>query len=283
MKKLTTSIGNILLMGACYLGAISSASAQENTPGAYPDMQILFEAKHVICYGDETGSISAWATGGQEPYTYNWSNGSSESYIYNLNAGSYSLTIADATGFESSITIEIAQNDSIQVIADVVHASGAGMADGEISIDISGGAINEAGTNFTFEWSNEAETLNQTNLTPGFYFLHITDELGCTKSEKIKVMSGLLDLDEIYTLTPSVNEDTGIVLYPNPSVGQVTVAYNSDRITSAQIIPLNGGQLIQIETNSGGKNSFDNLPRGEYVIKFFSGNELVGSERLRVL
>jgi hypothetical protein len=280
MKNSVKHISKVILGVTLSLVSFGKLSAQENPDGS---LQVLFAVKHVICQGDHTGSIQAWANGGQAPYTYLWSNGFNESYIAELPAGVYDLTVLDAAGASNSLSIEVSQNDSIQITYDVVHASGNETQDGAINVAVSGGAITESGLNFSFTWSNGAETLNQSNLNSGNYFLTVTDELGCAKSVKIKVLGSEADLQEEYILTPIEVQDTDITVYPNPSVGEVTIAYNPMVITTAQIFSLNGMQRYTVDVNSAGKTQFNNLPKGEYVVKFFEGNKLIKSERLSVL
>jgi hypothetical protein len=285
MKNLVTQMVSGLFLVSSFLMASFSLVAQDNNPdsGINQEMTVGFEVKHVLCHGGQTGSASAWATGGHQPYAFAWSNGILSSYAPELAAGTYLLTVTDATGFSITVNVDVLQNDSITVFVDVVHASGSLTADGEIYVDVAGGAIEEGYNNFEFTWSNGATTLNQTELNPGYYYLNITDELGCSHSEKIKVMGSNVDLEDIYTLTPTVNEGSGIILFPNPSLGDITLEYNPEHISMIQLVALNGSKNLVFPAESHGRMSMQDLPKGEYVVKFYNGNQLVSTERLSVV
>jgi hypothetical protein len=114
-------------------------------------------------------------------------------------------------------------------------------------------------------------------------YLNITDELGCSHYEKIKVMGSNVDLEDIYTLTPTVNEGSGIILFPNPSLGDITLEYNPEHISMIQLVALNGSKNLVFPAESHGRMSMQDLPKGEYVVKFYNGNQLVSTERLSVV
>jgi hypothetical protein len=285
MKSLVNKMASGFFVASSFLMVSFSLIGQDNNadPDIYQEMMVDFEVKHVRCHGDQTGSASAWATGGQQPYTFSWSNGVLSSYAPELEAGSYFLTVTDATGFAITVNVDVLQNDSITAFVDVVHASGSQTADGEIYVNVVGGAIEEGSNNFEFTWSNGATTLNQTGLNPGYYYLNITDMLGCSHSEKIKVMGSNVEIEEIYTLTPTVNEGSGIIIFPNPSLGDITLEYNPEKISMIQIVALNGSKNLVFPAESYGRMHMQDLPKGEYVVKFYNGTQLMSTERLSVV
>ena len=73
--------------------------------GASTDKCINVYAAHravwvdaIIHPSNGLGSIEAFASGGDEQYTYNWSNGATTSTISDLETGSYSITVMDGQG-----------------------------------------------------------------------------------------------------------------------------------------------------------------------------------------
>ncbi len=59
------------------------------------------------CMGNNDGSVSVAATGGQSPYIYLWNNGDIDSLAGNLIAGTYYLTLTDNNGCEAMNTYNL--------------------------------------------------------------------------------------------------------------------------------------------------------------------------------
>ena len=63
------------------------------------NLNSLYNGENLICYGDNSGSISSTTTGGVGQLIYTWSNGQTATSISNLSAGTYSLNIIDGWMF----------------------------------------------------------------------------------------------------------------------------------------------------------------------------------------
>jgi hypothetical protein len=121
-----------------------------------------------------TATISAITGGGVAPYTYMWSNGATSVSVNSLVSGNYNATVTDANGCSVSKWANITQAIQINVNATPTNATclqnnGAIMAFG------SGGT-----QPYSFLYSNGATTQSQTNLSPGYYGITVTDANGCT-------------------------------------------------------------------------------------------------------
>nr|WP_315249656.1 T9SS type A sorting domain-containing protein [uncultured Flavobacterium sp.] len=134
----------------------------------------------IRCKGDNTGSISVIATGGQTPYTYSLennvgipiTNNQSSNIFSNLSAGTYNVTIKDAFNcvfqtmpiyiLEPATPLLAIVESKDQIIT--LNASG---GSGEIRYAISPN-LNIFTTNNTF-----------TNLTSGIYDVIVQDQNGC--------------------------------------------------------------------------------------------------------
>ena len=126
-----------------------------------------------ICAGGEVGGIDISVTGGcEEPVTYLWwPNGATTQVLTGVPAGKYVVTITvGGNTFIVLDTITIRLLQPIQVTASINNAP-----NGMINITVSGG---EPG--YTFEWSNDEQTEDISNLAPGQYTVTITDANGCT-------------------------------------------------------------------------------------------------------
>ena len=141
------------------------------------------DVDQIKCYGDSTGRISIYITGGRPPYTYQWSNGFAEnntnntsSTIDNLHPGWYYITVTDYNGCFVIDSAEIIYlYPPLAVDTNIKHVTCEGGSDGYIELIVSGGA-----NPYTYTWSPTLpDTPNIYNLPAGTYTCTITDNVGC--------------------------------------------------------------------------------------------------------
>ncbi len=95
-----------------------------------------------------------------------------------LCAGVYTIEITNQIGETNTESVEISEPDAIQVDeSEVVHVDCAGNANGQITIDISGGT-----GMLTTMWDNEEEGQVIGGLSGGEFEATIVDEQGCTET-----------------------------------------------------------------------------------------------------
>jgi hypothetical protein len=71
-----------------------------------------------------------------------------------------------------------------------------------------------------------------------------------------------------------IKPDQKLNIYPNPSVGKVTVS-SKERMSEIQVFDLSGKALERIKTDGKSKSvDFSEYPVGKYIIKAVTGNEL---------
>lgn len=138
----------------------------------------LSDLENQTCESIEDGYINIKPNGGTPPYKYLWSNGASTEDLSNLKSGSYTLSLTDNNKCFAmmSFTISPPTNPLKVSIDSIKNVSCKGKLDGEIFLKVSGGK-----TNYQYQWSH-SPTLNKpraTNLAAGFYYVTVTDELGC--------------------------------------------------------------------------------------------------------
>ncbi|HRI58972.1 MAG TPA: SprB repeat-containing protein [Saprospiraceae bacterium] len=138
-----------------------------------------FAIGNIQCSGQSNGSINTTFSVGQAPFTVQWSgpNGftSTAEDIGNLAAGQYSITATDNTGctYYANVLVE-GPASPITATFTTANASCSGN-DGVIIINVTGGT-----PPYLFAWSTGATGPVTQGLTPGLYFVTITDAFGCT-------------------------------------------------------------------------------------------------------
>jgi gliding motility-associated-like protein len=130
-----------------------------------------------LCFGTPTATAAVVVTGGTYPYYYLWSNFSVDSAQTGLAAGIYSVIVTDKNNCRATDTIAVKEPPQIFISGVVTDAKCKGVANGAISITVSGGA-----GSYSFAWSNASTAQNLNNVPTGTYTVTVTDQSGCTQT-----------------------------------------------------------------------------------------------------
>ena len=133
----------------------------------------------VQCFGDNTATLTASASGGSMAmgYTYNWSNSQNGQSISTLGAGNYIVTATDANGCTATASTTIAGPNaalsvSISATNTIINCSNPSVT---LTATATGGTVG-----YTYTWSNSGSN-NTTEVTaPGSYMVEVADANGCT-------------------------------------------------------------------------------------------------------
>lgn len=207
------------------------------------------EQTDVICFGDNTGSVSVTASGGVPPYGYQLGSGpfQTSGNFGSLTAGNYSITIRDANNCDFIIPVTINQPATAMTgtIA-AVNISCYGESSGSLDLSVTGGT-----PPYSFLWSNGATTEDITGLPAGNYLVTITDSKGCTSVASAAVTQPASALSGSVVTRTNVSDYGG-------NDGSVTVSGSGG--TSPYMYRLDDG-----EYQSGG--TFGSLSAGTYTLK----------------
>jgi gliding motility-associated-like protein len=151
-----------------------------------PAITISFTSTDVDCFGSNTGTATATASGGTSGvFTYAWDNTATGATISGLIAGSYIVTATDGNGCTGVDTVVINEPASaLTVSADSTDETCAGAADGTATATGSGGT----GT-ITYAWSNSGTGATISTLSAGTYTVTATDGNGCIATAQTVVNS----------------------------------------------------------------------------------------------
>ncbi|MFL5754481.1 MAG: T9SS type A sorting domain-containing protein [Bacteroidia bacterium] len=127
-----------------------------------------------VC-GSANGIITPFVTGGTPGYSYYWSTGATTTNLTGVPAGQYFLEVRDVFGCYASDGMNLGDSNGPAVSANsITPVSCAGLNDGAIDINVSGGALP-----YTILWSTNASTEDISGLIGGPYDVSVTDNAGC--------------------------------------------------------------------------------------------------------
>lgn len=196
-------------------------------------------ASAIVCNGEEA-TIQVTAANGVEPYT----GDGTQTYA----AGTHTITVEDGNGCEATEEITIVEPDEIVVSSNSTDSIEG--CNGEITLSISGGD-----SPYTVQWGANAN--NQTgetvsDLCPDIYCATVTDANGC-EVEVCDSVNGFTSTSSLQS-----NNESGFVVFPNPSGKTTTLRLNSFENESVRIeIYDHQGKLVLTETHQTEKSTKD--------------------------
>ncbi|MGB0984733.1 MAG: T9SS type A sorting domain-containing protein, partial [Saprospiraceae bacterium] len=180
--------GNYTLTVTDQLGCIDTISAAIVEPSV---LTLNFSNINSIdCYGNTNGNIHLVANGGNFNYQYNWSNGDTTDIINNLQAGNYIVTLTDALGCSVIDSATIIEPSLLTLTYAVTPSTG---NDGIINLTPLGGS-----PTYIYNWSDGNTNKDRTALTVKNYHVTITDNNGCSITEKFSIYDSNTCLDDVY-------------------------------------------------------------------------------------
>lgn len=155
-----------------------------------PDSLLLnITAADPLCAGEETGSVSAEATGGTPEYNYLWTGDVAPTIsasVEGLGPGSYAVEVTDGQGCQAVSEVELTAPEPVELTLEAVPVGCAG-DDGEATVSAVGGTAP-----FAFTWTDgggapagTGETIN--GLSPGTYAVGAMDDNGCSAAATVEV------------------------------------------------------------------------------------------------
>jgi len=217
--------------------AAGCESIDEVTVSISPSIDLTLDKSDIKCFGENNGTVTANASGGTTPYSYEWSNNETTSMISGLAANTYEVTVTDAADCEAIMSTTIVEPAVLILAKDSVETC-ANVQEGSATVSVVSGGT----APFRYQWDAVAggqTNATATNLAGGTYQVTVFDANDCEMSTSVMVNS-----------VPVVN-------MPTPSCGTVT----NDAITFVWSDDVNATGF-EVNINNGGwiaPNGTDNL------------------------
>ena len=141
-------------------------------------------AKDVTCFGFKDGSVSTNSTGGNSNHKYLWNTANTNKDLTNIDKGMYTITVTDSKNCTASSSFNIKEPTRLDVTSVVTDNKCFGEALGKINITATGGNTGP----YKYEWDDQNNQQNRTNLKAATYMVSVTDSKNCLTSKTIKVI-----------------------------------------------------------------------------------------------
>ncbi len=157
-----------------------------------------------ICDG-ETTVIIPLISEGIPPYTYLWNTGETTDSIIKP-GGTYTLTVTDSISCSNNASVTISLSPDMVPAINSVNIGCFGGGDGFATVNVSGGT-----PSYNYLWSNGSTDNYIYDLTPGNYFVTITDFYDCPVTDSVTITqpSAPLALTKSTTNVICYGENTG--------------------------------------------------------------------------
>jgi hypothetical protein len=141
---------------------------------------------NALCNGDSTGSATATAFGGMQPYSYSWDdpNNTTSAMASNLPAGTWTVTVTDNNGSTATASVTLIDPEPIIIDITSINTTDCTVCNGSATANAAGGT----GV-LTYSWDNGfvGATVNQ--LCAGVYTVTVSDQNMCSQSESTTIIS----------------------------------------------------------------------------------------------
>ncbi|MCB0543086.1 MAG: gliding motility-associated C-terminal domain-containing protein, partial [Saprospiraceae bacterium] len=249
-KALNLIVGNYSVVVTDAGGCSVSASVVVTSPD-----ELMIGFGNVVdekCAGDCQGQATAQVTGGVMPYSYLWSTPlpNTQPGITGLCPGSYMVTVEDANGCTADEKVTINAAVPIDIHLQAVPPACAGDNNGSLEAVVTGGE-----TPYQIQWSAGGTGAILPNIPCGNYYMTLTDNAGCVKSD-----SAFLPCPEPVEILSITAEKTSCFGTPD---GQITVEAQGGTGQLSYLWNDPNAQIDSVATN---------LPVGVYTVTVSDGN-----------
>lgn len=230
---------------------------------------------NVTCHGLSNGSATVYVSGGSG-FTFNWMpSGGTSTIATNLAPGTYSCVFTNSCGATATETVVILDPTSVSVTA--VSNSSALCSGSSATLNASGSGGTGA---FSYTWSNGGN-LNTQVISPTVtanYTVTAYDINNCSVSTT--VTQNVIICTAIDKLSNANN--SGILVYPNPSNGSIYINHPSYNNKMICVIYNHLGQEMVRQNIISAKQQIDlsTLSNGIYNVAIFEDKALIFNSKI---
>jgi gliding motility-associated-like protein len=229
------------------------------------EVNALLFTDGAYCYGQPYDYVYAEAQNGIPPYDFEWSTGTTNyDYVTDLDSiyavpGFYIVTITDDNDCESYDSLTVAVNPPLVYSLTPTDLECFGFFTGQIETEITGGTYP-----YFFEWSNGSFDEDPDNLTSGWYYVTISDFVGCSISDSV-----FIDQPDSPVTIEAIPEH---IPCHGTAYGAIDVSLSG--ATPPYAVEWSSGQTYQ---------DLNNLPAGIYTISVTDANDCLWSENIEII
>lgn len=254
--------GQAAIMQATLNGPRSSILSSNGCAFGCNIIELSFETSYC---GDTTGEVTASATGGVAPYSFQWDAGTNNQLDATANSllpGTYAVTVTDADGCSRQGSVSFVGNGALLQVQLVTANSIGSACNGSAATIVSGGT-----PPYTYLWSSGASSSNAFNLCDGNVSVTVTDAANCEMT-----FSDTVGSEPPVGLTEWLAENLRI--FPNPTKNEVTLSGLPAEGVTLEVFDLMGKQLSSVFVN--GQSSYQiplsSFGAGTYLVSINANN-----------
>jgi len=244
---LTAGNANVTVSDANGCQTVASIAVGEATA-----LQMVLIPTDLTCFNNNSGMVTATASGGAGNYTYQWANGTQGAVVTNLPAGSIGVTVTDGNGCQTVASASLAQPSPVTATTASSLVSCLGQPDGTATVTPSGGT-----SPYTYAWSDPAAQQTQvaTGLNTGTFSVTVSDANNCTFVNTI-IVGGTPPISLVATPTDARcfdGSDGSISIAATGGNGNFSYSWSTPDIPqTGNPTGLRAGQYSVTVTDSGG-------------------------------
>jgi hypothetical protein len=220
----------------------------------------VLQTESASCPGESDGEAAVSVVSGIPPYTYSWGNGASSASLSSLSSGLYMATVTNGNGCPLVLSGTVSEPLPLELELSSTGLTVSGQNDGTASVTVAGGT-----PGYAFAWSNGGTSSVLSGLSPGDYFVTVTDQNGCTSSGSV-----------------TVNEVSCAAFLPQVNIQQIS-CHGLDDGQASVFVPGNFQGLTYEWSNgvSGAANA--SLQPGTYFVTVSDLNECAATLSVNIL
>ncbi|MBI2966790.1 MAG: T9SS type A sorting domain-containing protein [Bacteroidetes bacterium] len=144
-----------------------------------PVMSATAAGTDVLCYGQSSGAVNLTVSGGSGFFDFMWSTGDTSEDLLGVDTGFYPVTVTDfVCGDTVFASATVNQPSILSTSLQTSNATCYGLNNGSVNLTVTGGSMP-----YNFSWSNGSFNEDIGNLSPGNYYVTVTDDNGCTLAD----------------------------------------------------------------------------------------------------